>query len=202
MGKNVIPNAPYAFKHSARFQGKYLEEFIFKNSEVFFQLEERTRRAEGDALSKQIEFLVEASKTIESAIVCPYCREKGIKFLLFFDHRAFNINWSCCEDEECKKALLQAREDDRLVPLDLSGLRGIKRKTSRRKAELVFRKAFKLKKSASAERVFFLFHSSYKRNMKSLEKEKQNNEEEDFLPMRLRYQARPSDAIQLDLFNK
>lgn len=200
MGKQLIPKGPYAFKHSARFQGKYLEEFIFKNSEVFFQLEERTRRAEGDALSKQIEFLVEASKTLESTVMCPYCRIKGIKFLLFFDNRTFNIAWSSCEDDKCKKALLYARENDRLVPLNLVGLRGISRKSARRKAEVVFRKAFKLKKSASAERVFFLIQSSYKRWVKSLEKK--DNEEDEILPMRLRYENRASDAVQLSLFDK
>lgn len=200
--KKWIPKEPYAFKHSARFQGKYLEDFIFKNSEVFFQLEERTRRAEGDALSRQIDFLIEASKTLESTVRCSCCGVRGIKYLLFFDYRTFNINWSSCEKESCKKALLYGRENDRLISLDLIGLRSVKRSSARRKAESVFRKAFMLKKSVSAERVFFLIQSSYKRWLDEQKKKEINEEKkENFIsPMRLRYDPnREPDAKQLKL---
>ncbi len=164
MGKNEIweaPSEPYFFKNSSRFQGKFLESFIFNDSEIFYELESRPVRQEGDALSRQIEFLILASQELELEKICPFCRGAKIKFLLFLNYSILDLRLSCCDDPACKEALKSGRPENRLIPLNLNGLRQFRGKTIRKKAELVFRQAFRIKKNASPIEIFNKFHEAY-----------------------------------------
>lgn len=160
------PSGPYFFQNSKRFQGKFLESFIFNNSEVFYRLESRPVRQEGDVLSRQIKFLILASKELESEKVCQFCKEKKIKFFLFLDYRILDFRLSCCDQPACKEALKFGRGESYLMPLNLNGLRQFRGKTMRKKAELFFRQAFGIKKGASPIEIFNKFNEAYLKMVK------------------------------------
>lgn len=167
MGKNKVwetPSEPYFFKNSSRFQGKFLESFIFNHSEIFYELESRPVRQEGDALSRQIEFLILASQSLESEKICPFCKKAKIKFLLFLNYSILDLKLSCCDKPACKEALKSDWPESRFISLNLNGLRQFRGKTIREKAELVFRRAFKVKKNASPIEIFDKFYEAYWKN--------------------------------------
>ena len=168
LNKNEIwetPSEPYFFKNSTRFQGMFLESFIFNDSEVFYELELRPVRKEGDALSRQIKFLVLASKKMDSEKICQFCKKSKIKFLLFLNYSILDLKLSCCDSAECKEALKSSRPESRLIPLNLDGLRQFRGATIRRRAELVFRQAFKIKKRASPFDIFYEFNKAYLKSL-------------------------------------
>ncbi len=164
MGKNKVwetPSEPYFFKNSSRFQGMFLESFIFNDSEIFYELESRPIRREGDALSRHIKFLISASKELEAEKICPFCGEAKIKFLLFLNYSSLDLRLSCCDQPACKEALKSGRPESRFISLNLNGLRQFRGKTIRKKAELVFRRAFKVKKNTSPIEIFNKFYEAY-----------------------------------------
>lgn len=166
MGKDEIwetPSEPYFFKNSSLSQGRFLESFIFDNSVRFFELESRLVRREGDALSRQIKFLISASKELESEKVCPCCRGSKIKFLLFLNYSILDLKLSCCDNPACKEDLKSGRPESLLIPLNLEGLKQFRDKaiTIRKRAELVFRQAFGIKKNASPIQIFNKFNEAY-----------------------------------------
>ncbi|MBN2854104.1 hypothetical protein JXK06_01045 [Patescibacteria group bacterium] len=224
MEKNEIwetPSEPYFFKNSSRFQGKFLESFIFNDSEIFYQLEARPVRQEGDALSRHIKFLILASKELESEKICPFCGGAKIKFLLFLNYSTLDLKLSSCENSACKEAVKAGRPESRLIPLNLNGLRQFKGKTIRKKAELVFRQAFGVKKNASPIEIFNKFNEAYLKmkkreleNESSLEtgrtstltigpgKAKGHEFKKEDPPFYTRYYSgRKSDAKQIKLFS-
>ena len=217
------PSGPYFFQNSTRFQGMFLESFIFNDSEIFYELESRHIRREGDALSRQIKFLISASKEMESEKVCPICKKNKIKFLLFLNHSILDLKLSCCDSQECKEALKFSRSESRLIPLNLDGLRQFRGVTIRKRAELVFRQAFKIKKRASPFTVFYELNKAYLKSLTDIttvdEKPEEHsrlkiepkvidsqNQEEKFdlreeIPFHTRYfSGRKSDAKQIKLF--
>ncbi len=203
MEKNSIfqePLEPYFFKNSKRFNGMFLESFIFDNSKVFYELEARIVREEGDSLSRHIQYLVEASCGLESHILCPFCKTEPIKYLLFLDCSILDLKLSSCSELNCREALKQGRSTSRLIPLNLRGLRQFRTEKARKRAELIFRKAFKVGKKTSPIKVFQLFQEADKRRKETTASVTANTEKKAPLMRTRHYFGRRPDAVQKKIF--
>lgn len=202
MKKNEMwetPSEPYFFQNSTRFQGMFLESFIFNDSEIFYELEARPVRQEGDALSKQIEFLISASKELESEKICPICRKNKIKFLLFLNYSILDLRLSCCDSHDCKEALKANQPESRLIPLNLDGLRQFRGITIRKRAELVFRQAFKIKKSTSPLEIFNKFNHAYLKSLTNIVSTNEKAKEDSLLNLESKVLTNQGQGEKLDL---
>ena len=207
----TIPSGPYLFKKSRRFDGKFLESLIFKDSIQFFILEARKHR-DKDSLSQHIDFLIKANEHLETVHNCPICGLAKIKYLFFLNHRVLDLKYSCCDSNSCQQKL-KDNNDGAFIPLNLKGLKIFRKDYYREQCEAVFRKAFGVNKNVSPVTVFEMFKNAYVNYIEKEEarreyyEEIKPREEKEEIQRQAKFKTknrysrkRPASAIQQRLF--
>lgn len=153
MAEIIIPENLYAFK-SGRHQGEYVESFVFRNSNYLFHVRNRKHR-DIDALDQHLDFIFRAGSKLQTKTVCPYCRQRAVKYFLLDEYLLFP-GLCCCEDAACKAELKSLHPETRLMPFSLSSLGAFKKAGARKKAETFFRKVYGLPKRLTPQTVFLI----------------------------------------------
>jgi len=156
------PSAPYFFENSKRFQGRSLEDLLFTQSASFFSIAHQPHH-EGDRMHRHIKFLLTVGDNLETKIICPFCKTETIKFFLLLNNHLVHQKLTCCANEACRKALKAGHGDDMLIALKVRnlGMKILRTRTLRRKAEMLFRQALGLKPKSSPQAVFDAVSAKY-----------------------------------------
>ena len=148
---NPIPENPYFFINSKNFPGKSLEYLLFNDSNAFFKLSNRPYR-EKDKMRDHMKFLLIAGDNLKIDYLCPICGQRNVKFVLFRNCTFLSKNLSCCDNPDCRQALLGG-SGDRLIAIKLRSLRQFNKKSSQKKAEKIFREFLDIKRNDNPERI-------------------------------------------------
>ena len=110
-----------------------------------------------------IKFLLVAGDDLQTKIICPFCKTETIKYFLLLNNNFIHKNLTCCANDKCRKELKLGHGDDMLVALKVRnlGMRLLKTKTLRRKAEMLFRQALSLKPKSSPQAIFDAVSAKY-----------------------------------------
>lgn len=146
---------PYIFR-SGKYQGQSVEEIIFKDpahiAKLLYHKEQGTMT--DSALSRHLDFI---SKTPDTKLKCPICKNKSVKYFLFLNSEDISKDLICCEDPSCQSHLLINHPNDYLLPMKLSSLMSFRKKTLKKKMVSLLKKSLCLSSSPTATQIFAAF---------------------------------------------
>lgn len=149
------PTGPYMLQ-SGRYKGRYLEDLIFNDPEyVLIMNKYRDETKQENAIQRHLHLLME--NIPKTAMMCPVCKKRSVKYFLFLNSEDILPTLTCCESAACRESLKLDHPGDYLLPIKFQSMMIFNQKRLRKGCLKLIRKATGLNKKVSPEEVFRIF---------------------------------------------
>ena len=119
----------YVFQ-SGKHQGESVEK-VFESDPSFLywlykKLEQERVSEKRNRLEEALDELFARANSLEPEKVCPFCREKKVKYFLLPDNGKISDGLVCCDDEDCRKYLSNLRPG-RMLGISFAAIEKVQR---------------------------------------------------------------------------